>query len=1106
MIKLKITGRRAKLLLAILAFTFSLSFNVSAQTGDATLPQRAGYVNDMAGVVDAETKQKLENILANLKQRADIQFVLATVKTTNGRDIFDYSQTLARSWGVVTVTGRKRGLLMLVATEDGKTFTQVSKSLVTELPEGLVANINTRVRAERYGTSLLDAVQTFIFAVAARRGFSTDQMDQPPDTAQANTSAAVSNAQPTPTESAKKETSEPVKQEETQKEAVATKAEETPTPKEEPTAKEEVAKKEETPATTDTAKKELPKVETTTKKETSVPKPKAAAVSEEDLQEEVELTLTLPMAERVEKLKAFIEAHPTSSSITRATELLISAHAALGDEKLRAGDAAAGLEQFRQALAESPANVSDKLFNGVIAQLPLNIFLRGQRDAAIEMARAIETKFKDDPKRLLAIANFYLSIEQPDEAARIAEQAVKAAPDSAAAHRTLGAARHIALRLDEAAAEYARALELDPNFATARRSLADLRRAGGKPEEALSLYREQLKLDPKDIAARAGVVLSLLDLGKRDEANTELDAALKDEPRNLILLVGAAYWFAAHGDSARALELSQTAVRLEPRYTWSYITLARAMIADKHPLDAERAIRTARQYGRFPTLDYELANTLAASGLYDEAAEELARSFTIKDGQIETQLAGRVPMRAESFIELLAPERRASIFQHGAADTEENASILKALLAFNTAINQTSIKESDVVAAAQAFAAGQDKMRAYRQLYAASRLLQHNVALPLVLELTEAAAGGIEAALDAPAATVATLSDELRTLRAQAFAGGVMPVLPDVQSNILSSILRGRVEDITGWTLFNQNKAAEAAIRLRRAASVLPPSTIWLRTALWHLGVALEATGNPQDALNAYIKSYQNGGVQDPVRRAVIEGLYRKINGSLDGLDTKIGEANSISISTNQQPAPSTSAAETAIATNTQATPADTNASTQPTAANTTSTTAPPPAETPTSSPAAPSSTESATPNNQPTSEPPKTEPSKTESVAAPDTASSSAPAKEPAPSTSEPTKDATPAPANNANESEGNYTIQIGSYTDETQAAERAERLRLKGFDAHITKVEIPDRGTWFRVQSGHFQTREEAEEYGKGLKDKGAVLDFIITEINLSTRKRSK
>jgi len=58
----------------------------------------------------------------------------------------------------------------------------------------------------------------------------------------------------------------------------------------------------------------------------------------------------------------------------------------------------------------------------------------------------------------------------------------------------------------------------------------------------------------------------------------------------------------------------------------------------------------------------------------------------MKDGQIEARLAGRDSSRGTSFIDLLAPERRASIFQFAAADTENNASSLKALLKFTTLV------------------------------------------------------------------------------------------------------------------------------------------------------------------------------------------------------------------------------------------------------------------------------------------------------------------------------------------------------------------------------------------------------------------------------------
>src|SRR5438132_10533352 len=57
---------------------------------------------------------------------------------------------------------------------------------------------------------------------------------------------------------------------------------------------------------------------------------------------------------------------------------------------------------------------------------------------------------------------------------------------------------------------------------------------------------------------------------------------------------------------------------------------------------------------------------------------------------------------------------------------------------------------------------------------------------------------------------------------------------------------------------------------------------------MWHLGSALEANGKNDQALLYYIKSYVTGP-PDPARRSVIENVYKKVNGTLEGLDDKIG-------------------------------------------------------------------------------------------------------------------------------------------------------------------------------------------------------------------------
>lgn len=667
--------------------------------------------------------------------------------------------------------------------------------------------------------------------------------------------------------------------------------------------------------------------------------------SDETQRAELDAVLALPPAERIERLKAYVKTHQQAPAAerTRAMELLVSAHAALGDDKLKADDIKGGIAEFRRAIAAAPADMADKLFFEVVAQLPANLFLRGQSAAAVAAARSVEAKAKDDPKRLLALASFYLMVEQEQEATRIAERAVRLAPEMGAAHQALGAAHRIGFRLDEAAQEFARALELEPQSAAARRSLADLRRATGKAEEALKLYREQLTTEAKDKAARSGLVLSLFDLGKREEAEREMKSATEEEAQNLPLLVGAAYWYAAQGEGARALELAQRAVSLEPRYTWAQIAFARALIAQQRPLDAERALRFALQYGRFPTLDYELATVLAAVGLYEEAAVELARSFILKNDQLETRLAGRVAATATTFTELLAPERRASIFQPGAADTDGNAAMLKGLLAFHSATSEANTKGAAATTsplAAKEFTAGSDAMRAFRHLYAASRLLQSGASAQTVLDEVEAAASGVEAGLDAPSATVAVLADELRTLRMRAIAAGATPALPDVPRRTLSNIVRGRLEDIAGYALFKDGKAEEAVTRLRRGASVLPENSLWWRTTQWHLGAALDASGNPAEALTAYLKGYDRRS-PDPAQRAIIEAVYRKVNGSLDGFAERIGAVPTSSTNRASADSPTQkSAAPPTVSDSANSTESDPNAASTATAPPSLSTTA----------------------------------------------------------------------------------------------------------------------------------------------------------------------
>lgn len=906
----------ARLLTVIPAVGLFLLLNANPFAQSTKLPAPTSPVSDFAGVLDAETKSRLDGFLQRLKEKSNFELYVATVENTGTQELSAFSNQLARDWNIANQTTKNKTLLLVVSTSSKTSFARFSRSAQIALPEGVLGEITYRMQTPlsegRFAEAVDSGVHVLANAVAEKVGFkvsdiestvATNSSEVPSDAAQ----PVLVSAKETPktrrrsiADAPKAQATPPADPEPTPTESPVSEPTPTESPKTEPTpeaAPSESPKTEAvTPPKTETPNPPRTKsVSATTKVKTPAVKKTAEQIAEEELDEleEVELTLTKPLAERAVKLKEFLDTHPTSKARPRAVELLISTHAALGDQKLKNGDTVGGIDQLLRAIDEADVSISDKLFSGVIAQIPTNLYLRGEREAAFKAAQKVEQKFGTDPKRLLEVAGFYLGIERSSETVRIGENAVKLAPDLAEAHRILALGLHLSLRLDEAAAEYKKTLELDPKSKVSRGSLADLYRASGKYEEALALYNEQLASDPKDRAAQAGKVISLLELSKADEANSALEAAFADEPRNLPLLAGAAYWFAAHESYEKAFELARRAIAIEPRYTWSQIALSRAYLGLKSPLDAERAIRFARQYGKFPTLTYELANVLASMGLYDEAAEVLRESFTIKDAQIQAYLAGAVQTREPGFIELLAPERRASIYQSTSADNATNAKMMKALLAFDSALrpaNDARINEAEAVEAAKDFASGSDSMLPFRQMYAANHLLRNGIGAAAALEFIAAARKSTDAALKVPVLTLAIQAEEYRSMRASAISSGTVPDVAPAPREVLANIYKGRLQDLEGWALFNEEKYPQAITVLKQASETLPAQTPAWRNALWHLGVALEQSGQKEQALEAYIKSYSGGRVES-VRRSVIEKLYKQINGSLDGLDSRIGAA-----------------------------------------------------------------------------------------------------------------------------------------------------------------------------------------------------------------------
>lgn len=181
--------RRHNLALAlfiILALAGALTAGSAVARADAAespLPQPTGYVNDFANVIDDQTKNRLETILENLKKRANIEVAVVTVKTTGSTDIFPYSLAVARGWGIGAPDDEKNGLLFLAAIDDRKYFTQVSRHLEGDLPDGLVGQIQReklvpQFKQQRYSQGIYDTIEAYVATLAEKRGFSVEGIDQ----------------------------------------------------------------------------------------------------------------------------------------------------------------------------------------------------------------------------------------------------------------------------------------------------------------------------------------------------------------------------------------------------------------------------------------------------------------------------------------------------------------------------------------------------------------------------------------------------------------------------------------------------------------------------------------------------------------------------------------------------------------------------------------------------------------------------------------------------------------------------------------------------------------------------------------------------------------
>jgi uncharacterized protein len=96
-----------------------------------------GYVNDFAGVLNAQAKDKLTALCAEVDQKANAQISVVTVSSLEGMPVEQFTHDLFTEWGVGP-KHKDRGVLILIAPNDHKYWTEVGYGLEPILPDGKV--------------------------------------------------------------------------------------------------------------------------------------------------------------------------------------------------------------------------------------------------------------------------------------------------------------------------------------------------------------------------------------------------------------------------------------------------------------------------------------------------------------------------------------------------------------------------------------------------------------------------------------------------------------------------------------------------------------------------------------------------------------------------------------------------------------------------------------------------------------------------------------------------------------------------------------------------------------------------------------------------------
>ena len=231
----------------------------------------------------------------------------------------------------------------------------------------------------------------------------------------------------------------------------------------------------------------------------------------------------------------------------------LDAHVLLGMDRFHAGRAREAIEPLRRAVELNPPNAeanfylgvcllsldredeATKAFNRLASQAPatvdeLYLLTRAYSRLSSAMLSQLAT-LGENSYRMHQIRGEYFDLQNnPDQAIKEYEMAVRLRPELPSLHYVLGSAYWKHSELDKAAAELGQAIELDPKHFTAHYKLGMVLLEQNDPLQAVAEFRTALAEQPGLNDGYLGLGKALFKLGENEAAVPQLQRYVQLSP------------------------------------------------------------------------------------------------------------------------------------------------------------------------------------------------------------------------------------------------------------------------------------------------------------------------------------------------------------------------------------------------------------------------------------------------------------------------------------------------------------------------------------------------------------------------------------------------